>query len=167
MNSHIGRRRNKEYSFLWRVVHSYQISPFLLRSHNISYTESTSSHTPQQQGTLHAQATTLYEPFYLSSNVHISLDQLHNSFYTFEILPQILPATKNEATQLLYNYQIQHALQTAKIFKYIGECTFCRTQLVAMHNTVMTRNTNAVPPSETHRIPSSSADRLTVLQFKY
>jgi hypothetical protein len=39
-------------------------------------------------------------------------------------------------------YQTQRAPQTAKIFKCISECTFCRTQLVAMHNTVMTRNTN-------------------------
>ena len=40
---------------------------------------------------------------------------------------------------------------------------------MAIHNTVMTRNTNDVPHSETHitRIPSSSADRLTVWQFKY
>jgi len=56
-----------------------------------------------------------------------------------------------------------------KIFKCISECTFRTTQLVAMHNTVMTRNTNGVPPSETHKttITSSSADQLTFPQFKY
>jgi hypothetical protein len=113
--------------------------------------------------------TSLYEPLYLSSNVHISSNQLHNSFCTFPILPKILPTKKNEATQFHYNYQTQHAPQTPKIFQCISEYTFCRTQLVAMHNTVMTRKTNGVPLSETHitRIPSSSADRLTVWQFKY
>jgi hypothetical protein len=106
-------------------------------------------------------------------------------------------------------YQTQRALQTAKIFKCVSECTSCRTQLVAMHNTVMTRNTTGGyaqyrydekhnwwlctiplwqetqlvamhntfmtrnttggPPSETYItwIPSTSADRLTVRQFKY
>ena len=98
-------------------------------------------------------ATSLNEPLYLSSNVHISLDHLHNSFRTFQILPLNLPTTKNEATQLHYSYQIQHALQTAKISKCTSERTLCRTQLVAMHNTVMTRNTNGVPPSVRHTQP--------------
>jgi len=52
---------------------------------------------PQQQDKLRVQATSLYEPFCLSSNVHISLAK---SLCTFRILPRILPDTKNEATQL-------------------------------------------------------------------
>jgi len=47
-------------------------------------------------------------------------------------------------------YQIWHASQTAKIFKCICERIFRRTHLMAMHNTVMTRNTNGVPPSQIH-----------------
>ena len=130
----------------------------------MSYTEGTSSQIPQQQGTLQVAATFLNELLYLSSNVHISLDHMHNSCLTFQILPRILPAKKNEATQFHYNEQIQHASQTAKTFKCVSEYTFCRTQLVAMHNTVMTRNTKGVPPSETHitRIPSSCVDQLTI-----
>jgi hypothetical protein len=129
------------------------------------YTEGTSSQIPQQEGALQVAATSLYEPLKrLFSNVHISLDHLHNFFCTFQILPGILPAKKNEAIQFYYNYPMQHVSQTAKIFKHIGEFKFRRTQLMTMHNTVMTRNTNGVPPSG---IPPSSADPLTVQQFKY
>jgi len=39
---------------------------------------------------------------HLSSNVHISLYHLHNSFCTFQIFQEILPAKKNEAAQLYY-----------------------------------------------------------------
>ena len=41
--------------------------------------------------------------------------------------------------------------------------------MVAMHNIVMTRNTNDVPRSQTQitRIPSSSVDQLTVWEFKH
>jgi len=45
---------------------------------------------------------------------------------------------------------MQHISETTKIFKYTSECIFHRKQLMAMHNTVMTNNTNVVPPSETH-----------------
>jgi hypothetical protein len=121
--------------------------------------------TPQQQDALQVAATSLYEPLkHLSSNVHISLDHLHNSFCTFQIFPGILPAKKNKAIQFYRNYRMQHVSQAAKIFKRISKCKFRRTQLMAMHNTVMTRNTNGVPRS---RIPSSSADPLSVQQFKH
>jgi hypothetical protein len=141
------------------------MSPFLLLSPNILYTEGTSSQIPQQEGAVQVAATSLYEPLkHLSSNIHISLDHLHKSFCIFQVFPGTLPAKKNEATQFYYNYQMQHVSQTAKIFKCISECKFRRTRLTAMHNTVMTRNTNDVPPSG---IPSSSADSLPVQQFKY
>jgi len=55
---------------------------------------------------------------------------------------------------------------TAKIFKYISACIFHRTQLMAVHNTVMTSNTNGIPPSETHMQCSFTQCR-TVSQFKY
>jgi hypothetical protein len=45
---------------------------------------------------------------------------------------------------------MQHVSETAKIFKYKSVCVFHRTQLMAMHNTIMTSNTNGVPPSQTH-----------------
>jgi len=110
-------------------------------------------------------ATSLYDPLkHLSSNVHLSLDHLHNFFCTFQILPGILPPKENEATQFYYKYQMQYVSQTAKILVCVSACKFCRTQPMAMHNTVMTRNTNGVPPSG---IPSTSADPLTVQQFKY
>jgi len=57
--------------------------------------------------------------------------------------------------------------KTAKIFKYISECIFHRTQLMAMHNTIMTSNTNGVPPSETHMQTSFTQCRTTVSQCKY
>ena len=121
--------------------------------------------TPQQQDALQVAATSLYKPLkHLSSNVHISLDHLINSFYTFQIFPGILPAKKNETTQFYCNYRMQHVSQAAKIFKRISECKFRRTQLMAMHNTIMTRNINGVPPSG---IPSNSADPLSAQQFKY
>jgi len=71
----------------------------------------------------------------------------------------------NCTTTIIHN--MHHRQQ--KIFKCISECTFRKTQLVAMHNTVMTRNTNGVPSSRTHKttITSRSADQLTFLQFKY
>jgi len=92
-----------------KAIHGYQISPFLLRSPNIKYRRYLSSQIPQQQNTLQVATTSLNEPIRLYSNVHISLDHFHNSFCMFQILPQILPAKKNEATQFHYNYQTQHA----------------------------------------------------------
>jgi hypothetical protein len=91
----------------------------------------------------------------------------HNYFWTFQILPGILPAKKKETTEYRYHYQIQHVSETAKIFKYASEFIFHRTQLMATHNTVMTSNTNGVPPSETHMQISFTQCRTTVSQFKY
>ena len=86
----------------------------------------------------------------------------HNYFWTFQILPSILPAKKKEATEYFYHLQMQEISETAKIFKYIRERIFHRTQLMAMHNTIMTSNTNGVPPSETCvQLPSSSAEPLS------
>jgi len=42
-----------------------------------------------------------------------------------------------------------------------------KTQLMAMHNTVMTGNINGVPPSETHTQNYFSQCRTPVSQFKY
>jgi hypothetical protein len=80
---------------------------------------------------------------------NISLNHSHNYFRTFQILPGILPAKKKEETAYDYHYPMQHISET-KIIKYVSECIFHRTQLMAMHNTVMTSNTNGVPPSEIH-----------------
>jgi len=58
--------------------------------------------------------------------------------------------------------QMQKVSDTVKIFKYIRECIFHRTQTMAMHNTIMTINTNVVPPRETHvQLPSSRAELLS------
>jgi len=57
---------------------------------------------------------------------------------------------------------MQEVSETVKIRKYIRERIFHRTQLMAMHNTVMTSNTHGVPPSETRvQLPSSSAEPLS------
>jgi len=132
---------------LWKAIHSSQISPFLPMTPNISNTEGTSSHASQQQDTLHVAAMSLYEPLKCP---HFPHNHSNNYCWTFQILPVILPARKKEETEYRYHYQMQHVSKTAKIFKYISECIFHRTQLMAMHNTVMTSNTNGVPPRETH-----------------
>ena len=64
-------------------------------------------------------------------------------------------------------YQTQHASQTAKMFKCISEYTFRKTP--DGYAQYRYDNTNGIPHSETHitRFPSSSADWLTVWQFKY
>ena len=78
-----------------------------------------------------------------------SINHLHNYCWNFQILPDILPAKKKETTEYDCHYQMQHIFEAKKVFKYINEWVFHRTQLMAMHNTVMSSNTNVVPPSET------------------
>ena len=55
-------------------------------------------------------------------------------------------------------------LRQQKMFKYISECIFHRTQLMAMHNTVITSNTNSIPPSDTHMQNSFTQCRNTNCQ---
>jgi len=85
---------------LVNVVMNMHVSPcgcWATRSYSRSSDITFPVKAPQQQDKLRVQATSLYEPFCLSSNVHISLAK---SLCTFRILPRILPDTKNEATQL-------------------------------------------------------------------
>ena len=122
-----------------------------LMSPNIPNNEGTSSQILQQQDTLHVVAVPLYEPLkHLSQKSTFSLNHLNNYCWNFQILPGILPGKRKEATEYDYHYQMQHISETTEVFKYISECIFCRTQLMAMHSTVTTSNTNGVPPSETH-----------------
>jgi hypothetical protein len=86
----------------------------------------------------------------------------HNYFWTFQIQSSILPVKKKEATEYHYHHQMYEVSATAKIFKYLRECIFHRTQLMAMHSTIMTSNTNGDPPSETcMQLPSSNAEPLS------
>jgi len=115
--------------------------------HATSNTHGTSSHVSQQQDTLYVAAMSLYEPLKCP---HFPLNHSNNYCWTFQILPVILPDKKKEATEYHDHYQMQNVSETAKIFKYISEYIFHKTQLMVMHNTVMTSNTNGVPPSKTY-----------------
>jgi len=114
-----------------------------------------------------------------SNRVHYKWQQHHlmNPYIspqmsTFPLITSTIPSVLSKTCHKFYQPRkmkqpnftttIKHNIhcRQQKIFKCVSQCTFRRTQLVAMHNTVMTRNTNGVPPSETHTttIPSSNAD---------
>jgi hypothetical protein len=90
----------------------------------------------------------------------------HSNNYccTFQISPGTLTARKKEATEYDNHYWMQHVSKTAKILQYVSESIFHRLQLMAMHNTVMTSNTNGVPPRETHKQFSFTQCRTTNCQ---
>ena len=152
---------------LWKAIHSYQISPFLLTLTNMLYTESISYQIPQQQGTLQVAATSLCEPSnHPSPNVHNPLDYLHNSFCTFQILPTILPTKEMKhtsfTTTIKYN---MHHWQQKPLNVYVNalstehNCRLCTVPLWQETQMVyhLVRHTT--------RIPSSITDWLTVRQF--
>jgi len=132
-------------------VHGSQISPFLCC--HPTYQTMRAPLPRYQNNRLHY----LWQQYHFMNPWNIypkmptfSLNHLNNYCWNFQILPGILLAKKKEATEYDYHYQLQHISEATKVFKYISECIFHRTQLMAMHNTVMTSNTNGVPPSETH-----------------
>jgi len=125
--------------------------------------EATSSQVSQQQDTLHVAAMSLNELNESNVNIFPFAQLLLN----FPNPARYFTSQEEKATEYCYHYQMQKVSETAKIFKYISECIFHRTQLMTMHNTIMTSNTNSVPPSKTHvQLPSSTAEPLTVKQFK-
>jgi hypothetical protein len=153
---------------LWKSIHSSQISHFLLMSPNISLRVPLPMYHSNRIHYMWQQCH-LMNPWNISPKMStLYLNHSNNYCWTFQILPGSLSARKTETTEYRYHYRMQHVSVTTEIFKYISDCIFHRTHLMAMHNTVMTSNTNAVPHSKTQaQFPSRSAEPLTVSQCKY
>jgi len=120
------------------------------------------------------QTLTVPLPTYHSNRIHYMWQQCHfsnpSNVHISPSITQTNTAKLSKSCQVFYQPGRKRQLNIAITnvcnlhFKYISECIFHRTQQMAVHNTVMTSNTNGVPPSETHMQCSFTQCRTTNCQ---